>query len=44
VFAEFSEERFVEEVEDVFGVVKRGRSGRTLVGLLLVGRFARVDA
>jgi hypothetical protein len=42
--AELLEERLVEQVLDVLGVVKGGRSVRGARGLLLVARLAGVDS
>jgi hypothetical protein len=43
VLPEFVEQRLVQQVLDVLGVVERGWGGRALVGLLLVKRIAGVN-
>lgn len=43
VLPELVEQRLVQQVLDVLGVVERGRGGRALIGLLLVKRVAGVD-
>lgn len=42
--SELIEDRFMEEVLDVFGVVEGSRRSRGLGCFLLVARFARVDS
>jgi len=44
VISELGQEWLMEEVLDVFGVVKGGGRGRGFGGLALVARFARVDS
>lgn len=44
VLPQLSENRLVEEVLDVLGVVERGRGGGALVGLFAGARLTRVDA
>ena len=44
VLAKLDEQRLVKQILDVLVVVERCWGGRTLVGLLLVQRLARVDS
>lgn len=44
VVSEFVEDRFMEKVLDVFGVVKGGGGSRGLGSFLLVARLSGIDA